>query len=63
MMANDGSNAIRNYNLAQFADPQSPTAAMKIGYVYFKHVHSPRPSRTSKKPSTLMKTMLPPTGN
>lgn len=36
MMANDGSNAIRNYNLAQFADPQSPTAAMKIGYVYFK---------------------------
>ncbi len=36
MMANDGSNAIKNYNLAQFADPQSPTAAMKIGYVYFK---------------------------
>lgn len=36
MMANDGSNAIRNYNLAQFADPQSPTAAMKIGYVYSK---------------------------
>lgn len=36
MMANDGSNAIRNYNLAQFADPQSPTAAMKIGFVYFK---------------------------
>jgi len=36
MIANDGSNAIRNYNLAQFADPQSPTAAMKIGYVYFK---------------------------
>lgn len=36
MMANDGSNAIRNYNLAQFANPQSPTAAMKIGYVYFK---------------------------
>jgi tetratricopeptide (TPR) repeat protein len=36
MMAPDGSNAIKNYNLAQFADPQSPTAAMKIGYVYFK---------------------------
>lgn len=36
MMANDGSNAIRNYNLAQFADPKSPTAAMKIGFVYFK---------------------------
>jgi tetratricopeptide (TPR) repeat protein len=36
MMSNDGSNAIKNYNLAQFADPQSPTAAMKIGYVYFK---------------------------
>ncbi len=36
MMAPDGSNAIRNYNLAQFADPQSPTAAMKIGYVYAK---------------------------
>jgi len=36
MMVNDGSNAIKNYNLAQFADPQSPTAAMKIGYVYAK---------------------------
>ena len=36
MMINDGSDAIRNYNLAQFADPQSPTAAMKIGYVYAK---------------------------
>jgi len=36
MLVNDGSNAIKNYNLAQFADPQSPTAAMKIGYVYFK---------------------------
>jgi len=36
MMVNDGSNAIMNYNLAQYADPQSPTAAMKIGYVYFK---------------------------
>jgi tetratricopeptide (TPR) repeat protein len=36
MMVNDGSNAIRNYNLAQFADPTSPTANMKIGYVYMK---------------------------
>ena len=36
MLVNDGSNAIKNYNLAQFADPQSPTAAMKIGYVYVK---------------------------
>ncbi len=36
MMVNDGSNAIKNYNLAQFADPKSPTAAMKIGYVYLK---------------------------
>jgi tetratricopeptide (TPR) repeat protein len=36
IMENDGSNAIRNYNLAQFADPKSPTAAMKIGYIYSK---------------------------
>ena len=36
MLVNDGSNAIKNYNLAQYADPQSPTAAMKIGYVYSK---------------------------
>ncbi|NSW94142.1 MAG: tetratricopeptide repeat protein, partial [Bacteroidales bacterium] len=36
MLLNDGSNAIKNYNLAQFADPQSPTANMKIGYVYAK---------------------------
>jgi tetratricopeptide (TPR) repeat protein len=36
MMVNDGSNAIKNYSLAQFEDPQSPTAAMKIGYVYVK---------------------------
>ena len=36
MMVNDGSNAIKNYNLAQFANPQSPMAAMKIGYVYLK---------------------------
>jgi len=36
MLVNDGSNAIKNYNLAQFADPNSPTANMKIGYVYMK---------------------------
>jgi tetratricopeptide (TPR) repeat protein len=36
MMVNDGSDAIKNYNLAQFVDPQSPTANMKIGYVYVK---------------------------
>jgi tetratricopeptide (TPR) repeat protein len=36
IMENDGSNAIKNYNLAQFADPKSPTAAMKIGYIYSK---------------------------
>ncbi len=34
--ANDGSNAIKNYNLAQFADPKSPTAAMKIGSIYVR---------------------------
>jgi tetratricopeptide (TPR) repeat protein len=32
----DGSAAIKNYNLAQFADPKSPTANMKIGYIYAK---------------------------
>ena len=36
ILANDGSNAIRNYNLAQFADPSSPTAAMKIGSIYVR---------------------------
>ena len=36
MLVNDGSSAIKNYNLAQFADPNSPTANMKIGYVYVK---------------------------
>ncbi len=36
ILANDGSNAIRNYKLAQFADPTSPTAAMKIGSIYVK---------------------------
>lgn len=36
ILENDGSNAIMNYNQAQFADPESPTAAMKIGYIYVK---------------------------
>jgi tetratricopeptide (TPR) repeat protein len=33
---NDGSNAIKNYNLAQEYDPTSPTANMKIGSIYVK---------------------------
>ncbi len=32
----DGSNAIKNYNLAQDYDPTSPTATMKIGSIYVK---------------------------
>ena len=36
MIISDGSTAIKNYNMAQFADPKSPTANMKAGYVYFK---------------------------
>jgi tetratricopeptide (TPR) repeat protein len=36
IIANDGSNAIKNYNLAQFADPKSPTANMKIGNIYVR---------------------------
>ncbi len=36
ILGNDGSNAIKNYNLAQFADPTSPTAAMKIGSIYVR---------------------------
>ena len=36
ILANDGSNSIKNYNLAQFADPTSPTAAMKIGSIYVR---------------------------
>jgi len=35
-LLNDGSNAISNYNQAQFADPQSSTALMKIGNIYVK---------------------------
>ena len=33
---NDGSNAIKYYNLAQEYDPKSPTASMKIGSIYVK---------------------------
>jgi tetratricopeptide (TPR) repeat protein len=36
ILVNDGSKAISFYNQAQFADPQSPTANMKIGNVYVK---------------------------
>ncbi|HPF03237.1 MAG TPA: carboxypeptidase-like regulatory domain-containing protein [Bacteroidales bacterium] len=36
MTAIDGSNAIKNYNMAQFANPNSPTANMKIGNVYVR---------------------------
>jgi tetratricopeptide (TPR) repeat protein len=35
-LKNDGSNAIKNYNLAQEYDPASPTANMKIGSIYVK---------------------------
>src|SRR3989339_1282536 len=36
ILMNDGSRAISYYNLAQMADPQSPTANMKIGNIYVK---------------------------
>ncbi len=36
MLINDGSNAIKNYNNAQYYDPNSPTANMKIGFVYVR---------------------------
>jgi tetratricopeptide (TPR) repeat protein len=36
ILMNDGSKAIFYYNQAQFADPQSPTANMKIGTIYVK---------------------------
>jgi tetratricopeptide (TPR) repeat protein len=36
ILVNDGSKAIMCYNQAQFADPQSPTANMKIGNIYVK---------------------------
>jgi tetratricopeptide (TPR) repeat protein len=35
-LVNDGSNSIKNYNLAQEYDPSSPTAAMKIGSIYVR---------------------------
>jgi tetratricopeptide (TPR) repeat protein len=36
IFVNDGSNAIMNYNQAQYYDPESPTANMKIGSIYVK---------------------------
>lgn len=36
ILVNDGSKAINFYNQAQFADPKSPTANMKIGNIYVK---------------------------
>lgn len=36
ILLNNGSKAISYYNQAQFADPQSPTANMKIGTIYVK---------------------------
>ncbi len=36
ILVNDGSKAISFYNQAQFADPKSPTANMKIGNIYVK---------------------------
>ncbi len=36
ILVNDGSKAIYFYNQAQFADPQSPTANMKIGAIYVR---------------------------
>jgi len=35
-LVNDGSNAVKNYNLAQDYDPTSPTANMKIGSIYVR---------------------------
>ena len=35
-LKNDGSNSIKNYNLAQEYNPNSPTANMKIGSIYVK---------------------------
>ncbi|MDR2911524.1 MAG: carboxypeptidase-like regulatory domain-containing protein [Bacteroidales bacterium] len=36
ILKNDASRAIYYYNLAQMADTESPTANMKIGYIYVK---------------------------
>jgi tetratricopeptide (TPR) repeat protein len=35
-LVNDGTKAIYYYNQAEFADPESPTAEMKIGYIYVR---------------------------
>jgi tetratricopeptide (TPR) repeat protein len=35
-LINDGTRAIKNYNLAQDYDPKSPTANMKIGSIYVR---------------------------
>jgi tetratricopeptide (TPR) repeat protein len=36
ILSNDGSNAIKYYNLAQYADPNRPTPYMKIGNIYVR---------------------------
>lgn len=36
ILSNDGSNSIKNYNMAQYYDPKSPTANMKIGNIYVR---------------------------
>ena len=36
ILKNDASRAIYYYNMAQMADPTSPTANMKIGYIYVR---------------------------
>ncbi len=36
LLVKDGSNAIKSYNSAQYCDPQSPTAKMKIGNIYVR---------------------------
>ena len=36
MLIKDASSAVRYYNAAQYNDPQSPTAKMKIGNIYVK---------------------------
>jgi tetratricopeptide (TPR) repeat protein len=36
ILVNDGTKAIYFYNQAEFADPESPTAEMKIGNIYVK---------------------------
>ncbi len=36
LLVKDGSNAVKSYNSAQYCDPQSPTAKMKIGNIYVR---------------------------